>query len=178
MHRFDTRRQAPTPTQLEQIEQQIGREPRGIEAVACATAEGLPLVLQMRTLVADQPFPTLYWLSCRDLCRAIGRIEDSGWVKQIEQALQDDDALRATYLAQQQRYVDQRWRLMQSDDRARIEQLGFTDLFNRYGIGGIAQWDKVRCLHMQYAHWLAEGDNIIGERLEQEFALSQTPIRL
>ncbi len=178
MHRFDTRRQPPTPAQLELIEQQIGREPRGIEAVACATAAGLPLVLQMRTLVADQPFPTLYWLCCRDLCRAIGRIEDSGWVKQVEQELQENDELRATYLAQQQRYVDKRWRLMRDEDRARIEQLGFSELFDRYGIGGIAQWDKVRCLHMQYAHWLADGDNVIGERLEQEFALSRTDIRL
>jgi hypothetical protein len=31
---------------------------------------------------------------------------------------------------------------------------------------------------MQYAHWLAEGDNVIGERLEQEFELSRTEIRL
>lgn len=178
MHRFDTRRQSPTAIQLEQIEQQIGREPRGIEAVACATTERLPLVLQMRTLVADQPFPTLYWLSCRDLCRAIGRIEDSGWVKQIEQELQENDGLRTTYLAQQQRYVDKRWQLMREEDRQRIEALGFTELFDRYGIGGIAQWDKVRCLHMQYAHWLADGDNVIGERLEQEFALSQMAIRL
>ncbi|GAA0789535.1 DUF501 domain-containing protein [Marinobacterium sediminicola] len=178
MHKFDTRRLSPTAAQLALIEQQIGREPRGIEAVACATTGGLPLVLQMRTLVADQPFPTLYWLSCRDLCRAIGRIEDSGWVKQIEQELQDNEALRTEYLAQQQRYVELRWRLMRDDDRARIEQLGFTELFDRYGIGGIAQWDKVRCLHMQYAHWLADGDNVIGERLEQEFALSSTDIRL
>ncbi|MBA4503577.1 DUF501 domain-containing protein [Marinobacterium marinum] len=177
MHRFDTRRQPPTPAQLETIAQQIGREPRGIEAVACATDTGLPLVLQMRTLVADQPFPTLYWLCCRDLCRVIGRIEDSGWVKQIEQELQNDEALRVAYLDQQRRYVATRWRLMREEDRRRIEALGFTDLFDRYGIGGIAQWDKVRCLHMQYAHWLAEGDNVIGERLEQEFSLSLTPIR-
>lgn len=178
MHRFNTHRQPPTDAQLTQIEQQIGREPRGIEAVACATDTGLPLVLQMRTLVADQPFPTLYWLCGRDLCRAIGRIEDSGWVKQIEQALQDDDDLRETYLAQQQRYVARRWALMREDDRQRIEQLGFTELFDRYGIGGIAQWDKVRCLHMQYAHWLAEGDNIIGERLEQAFSLSTLDMKL
>ncbi len=178
MHRFNTQRQVPTPEQLELIEQQIGREPRGIEAVACATETGLPLVLQMRTLVAAQPFPTLYWLCCRDLCRAIGRIEDSGWVKQIEQELQQDEALRSTYLAQQQRYVDLRWKLMREEDRQRIEQLGFSDLFDRYGIGGIAQWDKVRCLHMQYAHWLADGDNIIGERMEQEFELSNQEYRL
>lgn len=178
MHRFDTRRQAPTATQLALIEQQIGRPPRGIEAVACATADGVPLVLQMRSLVDERPFPTLYWLSCRDLCRAIGRIEDEGWVKQIEQELAEDTALRETYLAQQQRYVARRWQLMREEDRQRIEQLGFSPLFERYGIGGIAQWDKVRCLHMQYAHWLAEGDNVIGERLEQTFALSATPIRL
>jgi hypothetical protein len=67
---------------------------------------------------------------------------------------------------------------MRPEDRARIEEKGLAELYTRYGIGGIAQWDKVRCLHMQYAHWLAEGDNVIGERLEQEFELSRTEIRL
>lgn len=178
MHRFDTTRTEPTPEQLLLIERQLGREPQGIEAIACQTETGIPLVLQMRSLLGDTPFPTLYWLSSRDLGRAIGRIETQGWVKQIEAELQRDETLRETFRTQQQRYVARRLALMRAEDRQRLEARGLSARFSRYGIGGIAQWDRVRCLHMQYAHWLAEGDNVIGERLEQEFELSRMEIRL
>ena len=36
------------------------------------------------------------------------------------------------------------------------------------GIGGISNWDQVRCLHTQYAHHLS-GDNVIGQWLDREY---------
>lgn len=160
----------PTPEQLDIIEQQLGRKPRGLAGIAVANGAGVPLVLQMRSLVEDQPFPTLYWLSSADLYQAIAEIETAGWVKVIEEEIAQDAGLRARYLEDQKAYVAQRWALMRDEDRTRIEQLGFTQLFHDYGIGGIRQWDKVRCLHMQYAHHLAMG-NVIGARMDAEFGL-------
>lgn len=157
--------------QLAVITGQIGREPKGLIKVAVANPEGVPLVLQMRSLLDDVPFPTLYWLSSKDLCKAIGQIEGKGWVKEIESRLQADAELRDAYLQNQKDYVARRWDLMLAEDKARIEVLGFTEMFTRYGIGGISQWDKVRCLHMQYAHHLAEG-NVIGALMDQEFELN------
>ncbi len=162
----------PTPEQLDLIARQLGRKPRGIAAIAWATPAGVPVVLQMRSLVDDKPFPTLYWLCSRQLYQMIAEIETAGWVKQIEQELAEDEQLRATYAAQQRAYVERRWALMDAADRQRIEQLGFTDLFHQYGIGGIAQWDKVRCLHMQYAHHLV-AENVIGQRMDQAFGLGE-----
>ncbi|KEA63586.1 putative toxin to DivIC [Marinobacterium lacunae] len=162
----------PTAEQLVMIERQLGRKPRGIAAIAYATEQGVPVVLQMRSLIDDKPFPTLYWLCSRDLYQMIAEIETGGWVKQIEQALADDEVLRQQYMQQQQAYVDLRWRLMDPEDRARIEALGFSDLYHRYGIGGIAQWDKVRCLHMQYAHHLV-GDNLVGRKMDEVFGLNE-----
>ena len=165
----------PTTEQLQIITRQLGRKPRGIAAVAHATPEGVPVVLQMRSLVADKPFPTLYWLCSQDLDKAIARIESTGWIKALEDELQQDEALRERYRQQQAGYVEQRWQLMAADDRARIEALGFQALFNKLGIGGIAQWDKVRCLHMQYAHHLV-AENLVGQRMDAEFGLDQLPI--
>lgn len=159
-----------TEAQRAWVARQIGREPEGMVAVVRQTPEGVPLVVQMRSLVKDVPFPTLYWLTSKSLCKELGRIETQGWVKEIESRLHRDDALREAYLQNQQDYVQKRWELMLPQDRARIEALGFTELFERYGIGGIAQWDKVRCLHMQYAHHLADG-NVIGALLEQTFMI-------
>jgi hypothetical protein len=129
----------------------------------------------MRSLVDDKPFPTLYWLSSKTLCKAIGRIETGGWVKEIEQRLQEESELREAYLANQQAYIKKRWQAMLAEDKQRIEESGFTDLFNHCGIGGIAQWDKVRCLHMQYAHHLVDG-NVIGALMDKTFSLNQLSI--
>lgn len=161
--------------QLQIITQQLGRTPRGIITIAAQSANGIPMALQMRALVNDKPFPTLYWLCSKTLHKAIGKIETHGWVKTIEQRLEQDDDLREAFLKNQQEYVASRWQKMLPEDKQRIEELNFTELFHKYGIGGIMQWDKVRCLHMQYAHHLAE-KNVIGELMDEEFQLNQLTI--
>lgn len=166
-----------TQAQNDLIERQIGRKPRGIVCIAHQTADGIPTVLQMRSLVDKRPFPTLYWLCSRDLYRAIAEIETSGWVKQIERELQQDESLRNAYRKNHEDYVALRWQLMDKGDRECIERLGFIHLFDQYGIGGIAQWDKVRCLHMQYAHHLC-GENVIGQRMDAEFGLKELAISI
>ncbi len=170
-----------SPSQLELITRQLGREPRGLAAIAWQSANGIPAVLQMRSLVSDQPFPTLYWLSSKDIYQAIAEIETAGWVKLIEQEISTDEALKQAHWQDQERYVARRWELMRLEDKQRIEELGFSELFNSYGIGGIRHWDKVRCLHMQYAYHLAmeaEGGTTIGRRLDAEFALNERSISL
>lgn len=166
----------PTASQLTIIEQQLGRPARGLVGIAYQTDEGIPVVLQMRSLVDDKPFPTLYWLCSKDLHKALARIEDQGWVKTIEAEIRENQQLQEEYYKDQQAYVKQRWQQMAEEDKQRIEQLGFTDLFNQYGIGGISNWQQVRCLHMQYAQHLVMG-NAIGRRLDDEFNISELTIR-
>lgn len=163
--------------QLEIISRQLGRQPRGIVRIAHQTAQGIPTVLQTRSLVADKPFPTMYWLCSQDLHKAINKIETSGWTKHIEQRILDEEDLREAFYKNHQQYVKARWQAMDPQDKARLEELGFIKLFDQYGIGGISQWDKVRCLHMQYAHHLC-GDNIIGQLLDQEFELNKLSISI
>lgn len=160
------------------IEQQLGRPPRGIVDIAWQTPAGVPGVLQMRSLIDDQPFPTLFWLCSKDLYQAIAEIETAGWVKQLEQQIQEDATLRSAHLADQQAYVQLRWQHMMPADRARIAELGFSALFDSYGIGGIRHWDKVRCLHMQYAYHLAVGGTAIGRQLDKAFGLACLDIQL
>lgn len=160
----------PTEQQLEIIRQQLGREPRGLAGIAVQSEEGVPLVLQMDGLVDDKPFPTLFWLSSKDIYQAIAEIETAGTVKLLEQEIQEDEELRAAHLADQQRYVELRWSAISDQQKERIEELGFTPLYSKYGIGGISQWDKIRCLHMQYAYHLAQGSTI-GKILDERYRL-------
>ncbi len=156
-----------TEKQKELISQQLGRPARGIERVAVSINDN-PVVLQMRSFVGGQPFPTLYWLCSKSLHKAIADIETVGWVKKIEKNLQEDDALLNAYLLDQKKYIENRWQAMRPEDKNALEELGLLDMFLQVGIGGLANHQQVRCLHMQYAHHLAEG-NIIGKLLEDQF---------
>ena len=36
------------------------------------------------------------------------------------------------------------------------------------GVGGLRVPEQVKCLHLHYAHFLATGDNLVGEWCENE----------
>lgn len=167
--------------QKEIITRQIGRPPEGCVTVAYEQ-NGVPAILQMRSMVDGKPFPTLYWLCSRDLYRAVARLETEGWVKRFEEMLAEDTDFLEAYKACHARYVARRWQLMHPEDKLSIEQRGFTELFHRYGIGGISRWDKVRCLHMHVADYLGSPagvePNIIGAKLDEEFGLSELKLDL
>ncbi|GHB17227.1 DUF501 domain-containing protein [Salinicola rhizosphaerae] len=160
--------QAPTDAQLETIAAQLGRPPRGLEAVAATDSHGRPLVLRMAPIVDDAPFPTLYWLSCEKLKVVLSRLEASGVIKELEARLQQDPEWMASYHESHADYVRQRWEWMTEAQRAEVERRGYTELMRERGIGGITNWDQVRCLHTQYAHHLC-GDNAIGRWLDEQY---------
>lgn len=163
--------QAPDARQLAIITEQLGRAPRGIQAVTATNGEGTPLVLRMEAIVDDKPFPTLFWLCCERLKVELSRIEAQGVIKQLETRLREDAEFLAAYHASHCDYVAQRWRHMSATQQAEVERLGYTALLRERGIGGIGNWDQVRCLHTQYAHHLC-GDNVIGQWLDAEYAVA------
>jgi len=149
---------------------QLKRTPNGINAIAHYSPNGTPQVLEMETWVFDQPFPTLYWLSSKALDKALAKIESNGVVKELEQRIKDDETLREAHHASHRDYIARRWEVMSDEHKAIIEAKGFKPLFHKLGIGGIANWDQIRCLHMQYAHHLA-GNNAIGRILDEEYCV-------
>lgn len=160
-----------TKKELFQIEQQLGRTPRGIVAIASRHAKTQVVqVLQMRSWVDDEPFPTLFWLSSKDLHLRIAQLETDGLVKQLQDEVNQSEALKAELYEDQKRYCQMRWQQMPAEDRQAIEQKGLTELFHSFGIGGIKNWHNIRCLHMHYAHHLAD-KNCIGRILDERFGL-------
>jgi len=150
------------------ITSQLGRTPSGISAIAHYSPNRVPQVLEMETWVFNQPFPTLYWLSSKAIDKALAKIESQGVVKELEQRIKDDAALREAHHNSHRDYIARRWAAMSDEHKAIIEEKDFKPLFEELGIGGIKNWDQVRCLHMQYAHHLA-GDNVIGRILDEEY---------
>ncbi|TFH88276.1 DUF501 domain-containing protein [Billgrantia azerbaijanica] len=163
--------QKPDSRQLALIAEQLGRPPRGIEAVAAVDGEDTPLVLRMAPIVDGQPFPTLYWLCDTRLKIALSRIEAAGVIKRLETRLGDDPAFLAAYHDSHRDYVAARWHHMSAAQRAEVARLGYDEVLRTRGIGGIGNWDQVRCLHTQYAHHLC-GANVIGQWLDSEYAVA------
>jgi len=161
----------PDERQLAIIAEQLGRAPRGIQAVTATDGEGTPLVLRMAPIVDGRPFPTLYWLSCDRLKVVISRIEADGAIKRLEARLQEDPELLAAYHASHRDYVAARWRYMSAAQKAEVIRLGYDGVLTERGVGGIANWDQVRCLHTQYAHHLC-GDNAIGRWMDAEYGVA------
>ncbi|QJQ96853.1 MULTISPECIES: DUF501 domain-containing protein [Halomonadaceae] len=161
----------PDERQLAIITQQLGRAPRGIQALAATDGQGTPLVLRMESIVDGHPFPTLFWLCSERLKIELSHIEARGVIKQLEARLQEEPEFLAAYHRSHEDYVALRWKYMPAATQREAQRLGYRQLLSERGIGGIANWDQVRCLHTQYAHHLC-GDNVIGQWLDEEYGIA------
>lgn len=138
------------------VELMLGRPPRGRWTVARRCACGLPQVIETQRQLDDgTPFPTMWWLTCRSLSKAIGRLEAGGWMaafnERLETAPELADFLRRATAA----YV------------ARRDAGGPVGPVRHPGGGGMVG-GRIKCLHAHTAHQLVTGDNPAGaEALEQ-----------
>ncbi|MFT4087793.1 MAG: DUF501 domain-containing protein [Gordonia sp. (in: high G+C Gram-positive bacteria)] len=131
--------------ELEVIEQQLGRAPRGVLEVSFTTPDGRPAVVKTAPRLPDgTPFPTLYYLTDPRLTGASSRLESGGVMREMTARLADDEELAAAYRAAHESYLA---------ERDAIESLG-TDFTG----GGMP--DRVKCLHVLVAHSLAKGPGV------------------
>jgi len=142
------------------IEKQIGRTPRGVVAIPCRCSYGYPQVVTVYPMIEGKPFPTLYWLTCPFLSRAVGRLEARGWVARLEERIAQDDEFRAAVHDAHARYVSGRTSLLSEIDWLMLDGCGFAESLTERGIGGISDRDRVKCLHLHVAHELADANPI------------------
>ena len=80
----------------EVIPVQLGREARGVLGISRRCAYGFPQVIVNRPVtleIADiTVFPTLFWLTCPYLRKAVSRLESEGWISRFEERLETDPA--------------------------------------------------------------------------------------
>jgi len=146
---------APSASDTAAVALQLGREPRGLLAVAHRCPCGLPDVVETAPRLPDgTPFPTLYYLTCQRAAAAVSRLEAGGLMKEMTQRLAADPELKRAYLAAHRDYLARR------DEAARIA--GVAPLPpGTPSAGGMP--DRVKCLHALVAHELAvPGANPLG----------------
>jgi uncharacterized protein len=126
---------------------QLGRPPRGIDAVAHRCPCGSPdVVTTLPRLPDGTPFPTTYYLTCPRASSLVGTLEASGLMAEMTERLGEDEALAAAYREAHERYLADR------------SELGDVPEIAGVSAGGMP--DRVKCLHVLAAHSLAAGRGV------------------
>lgn len=138
----------PSARDIEDVTRLIGRVPQGDFRVVVRSARGEPVVLLNAPLLDDgTPMPTLYWLVGSAEVHAVSQLEADGAVDHVETiiGLETIDAIHAGY----------------AGARDALIPASHTGHRPTGGVGGTRR--GVKCLHAHFAHWLAGGDDAVGE---------------
>ena len=129
------------------VEAQLGRPARGSLAIAARCRYGLPAVVRTVPQLPDgTPFPTLYWLTCPAARVAVGRLEAAGWNAALSERVAAEGELAEAHADAHASYLAQR------DAIGRLQ--------GDPGVGGLP--NRVKCLHVLYAHEVATGTDPVG----------------
>mmetsp|Transcript_4442 Transcript_4442/g.11663 ORF Transcript_4442/g.11663 Transcript_4442/m.11663 type:complete len:260 (-) Transcript_4442:196-975(-) len=185
----------PIVTQKELVKAQLGYIPSNFVKVSAwkRRPEGMrdvPVAIQTYPLhggakrrqakaleTFGAPFPTLYWLTCPDISKAIGTLEGAGCIGTFEQQLRTDDELTQRMLRCHKSYAQTRWNSLRDDDRELllldVEHSRIRSMLQDSGISGLNYASQIsddgiytptiKCLHTHYAHYrsqMAEGDAV------------------
>lgn len=132
---------------LDAVERQLGRVPRGVVGVAHRCPCGCPDVLMTQPRLPDgTPFPTTFYATCPRLTGAVSTLEASGLMREMTERLAVDADLAAAYRAAHDDYL------------ARRTALGVVPEIEGISAGGMPT--RVKCLHVLVAHSLAVGPGV------------------
>lgn len=146
------------------ITEQLGTLPPNALDVAARCPAGHPSVITCYPLRRDSeqltPFPTLYWLTCPNLCLQLSHLERDGAISILAAELADDRVMQADVLRDHESYIALRWATLSQKDQKHVSELGMTNAFQSRGIGGMSNFAAIKCLHLHVAHNLAIGSTM------------------
>ncbi len=161
------------------IARQIQREPRNLHGVARRCPHQCPQVsvnypLSKKEQDADF-FPTVFWLTCPGAVRLVGKIEDQGFIRRIQEHVNSNSGLSEIVQAAHQEYIYIRRTLLDYKVRVGLRKAEDNALkyIEKVGIGGVSDLKGVKCLHMHYAHYLVTRNNPVGELVDKMIRLSK-----
>lgn len=134
------------------VHAQLGRPPRGIREIGHRCPCGNPdVVTTLPRLPNGTPFPTTYYLTCPRAASAIGTLEGTHVMKQMEARLAEDPQLREQYAAAHDAYLAAR------DEIAAAAGLDVPEIA---GISAGGMPERVKCLHVLAGQSLAQGRGV------------------
>ena len=154
----------PSAADLAAVAAQLGREPRGVVAVAHRCPCSLPDVVATAPRLADgTPFPTTFYLTCPRAAARVGTLESSGVMAAMTARLAADEGLAAAQRAAHEDYL------------ARRAALGEVPEIAGVSAGGLP--GRVKCLHALLGHALAAGPgvDVLGDEVREALGPWWTP---
>lgn len=125
-----------------------------------------------------EPFPTIYWLASTELKARVSALEDEQYVMELQRRLETDEQHKERMAQCHRDYAQQRWQMLTPSDLELVKTRRWEFVLRDVGIAGIRDFAAVKCLHTHYAHFLATGNNLVGqwvqELLDQAAAAEQT----
>ena len=135
------------PADVQAIQEQLGRTPRGLVRVAWRCGCGRPGVVMTAPRLPDgTPFPTTYYLTCPLAVAGCSTLESRGVMAEMTARLADDPELAEAYAAAHRAYLADRRSLGEVPEIAGVSA------------GGMPT--RVKCLHVLVAHALAAGPGV------------------
>ncbi|CAM3426709.1 DUF501 domain-containing protein [Nocardioides dubius] len=135
------------PRDVDAIQAQLGREPRGIHEIGHRCPCGNPDVVTTEPRLPNgTPFPTTFYLTCPRAASKIGTLEASGLMKEMQDRLGTDPELAAAYQKAHEAYLAARTEIGQVEE---IE-----------GISAGGMPNRVKCLHVLAGQSLAQGRGV------------------
>lgn len=189
--------ETPNEADIQCVREQLQRNVKDMLGIVVRCRYGRPQVVANRPLLWDgravdalpdedlDPkrvgiFPTLFWLTCPHLNRAIGRLESTGWVDRLKREIAADPEARQQLEAAHRETAAIRMQLVPESSLKRLQESlpGHYHVLATSGVGGIqparqrgsdATGDRdtlgVKCLHAHFADYLARGKNPVGRRV-------------
>lgn len=121
-----------------------------------------PVVIRVASLVDDKPFPTMFWLVDPALSYRIDQAEAAGVIMQLQARIDADPELQRAMCADHSAHIALRAEFMSASVRERLRQLNFEGALATRGIGGIANFSRIRCLHTWYGAHLVVPNTVGG----------------
>lgn len=149
----------------ETVERQLCRRLRGKVMVAARCPHGVVEVIATSPLLDGEiPFPTLFWLTCPLLQRAVTGLESGGFREVLRRKVSSVPGFAGAMRQAELDYAEERDRwAAEMGESERVREL-FED---RGGIGGTV-CGGMKCLHAHLAHFLAGGNNPVGAEVHKK----------
>jgi hypothetical protein len=136
----------------------------------------------------SSPFPTLYWLSCPEISRAVADLERRGFIQEFETKLKAEPELCLRLRKCHEEYAADRWNSLFEEDRSLLcneddpSVSRMRNMMQNSGISGtnftVFEDDEmfvapIKCLHAHYAHYRSTmaspkvSRNPVGEMIQE-----------
>lgn len=136
-----------TDADLAVLREQLGRPARGVVGIAARCVCGNPTVVATSPRLPDgTPFPTFYYLTHPAATAAMSVLEADHVMRELADALAEDEDLQAAYLRAHESYLA---------DRAAYGEVPEIE-----GISAGGMPTRVKCLHALAGHALAAGHGV------------------